>query len=91
VKYFEKLHNEIICPVVPELLCRELQPGTHPTVKGKSDYFFFSKLFLRISSCYPHTGQIIKSLCFQMAILTSIQNVDLFIQWLNRNNPPKVG
>jgi hypothetical protein len=26
VNYFEKLHNENICPVVPEELCRELQP-----------------------------------------------------------------
>lgn len=26
INYFEKLHNEIICPVVPEDLCRELQP-----------------------------------------------------------------
>ena len=26
VNYFEKLHNEVICPVVPEELCRELQP-----------------------------------------------------------------
>ena len=26
INYFEKLHNEIICPVVPEELCRELQP-----------------------------------------------------------------
>jgi galactose-1-phosphate uridylyltransferase len=26
LNYFEKLHNEIICPVVPEDLCRELQP-----------------------------------------------------------------
>jgi galactose-1-phosphate uridylyltransferase len=26
LNYFEKLHNEIICPVVPEELCRELQP-----------------------------------------------------------------
>ncbi|HON58172.1 MAG TPA: hypothetical protein PLT45_01425 [Smithella sp.] len=25
INYFEKLHNEIICPVVPEELCRELQ------------------------------------------------------------------
>ncbi|OPZ53806.1 MAG: hypothetical protein BWY90_00469 [Deltaproteobacteria bacterium ADurb.BinA014] len=25
LNYFEKLHNEIICPVVPEDLCRELQ------------------------------------------------------------------
>jgi UDPglucose--hexose-1-phosphate uridylyltransferase len=24
INYFEKLHNEIICPVVPEQLCREL-------------------------------------------------------------------
>jgi len=26
LNYFEKLHNEIICPTVPEELCRELQP-----------------------------------------------------------------
>jgi len=26
INYFEKLHNEIICPTVPEELCRELQP-----------------------------------------------------------------
>lgn len=26
INYFEKLHNESICPVVPEELCRELQP-----------------------------------------------------------------
>jgi hypothetical protein len=26
LNYFEKLHNEIICPVVPEQLCKELQP-----------------------------------------------------------------
>jgi galactose-1-phosphate uridylyltransferase len=26
INYFEKLHDEIICPVVPEELCRELQP-----------------------------------------------------------------
>jgi UDPglucose--hexose-1-phosphate uridylyltransferase len=26
INYFEKLHNEIICPVVPEQLCKELQP-----------------------------------------------------------------
>lgn len=26
INYFEKLHNEIICPVVPEELCHELQP-----------------------------------------------------------------
>jgi len=26
INYLEKLHNEIICPVVPEELCRELQP-----------------------------------------------------------------
>jgi galactose-1-phosphate uridylyltransferase len=26
INYFEKLHNEVICPVVPEELCRELQP-----------------------------------------------------------------
>lgn len=26
VNYFEKLHNEVICPVGPEELCRELQP-----------------------------------------------------------------
>jgi galactose-1-phosphate uridylyltransferase len=25
INYFEKLHNEIICPVVPEDLCRELR------------------------------------------------------------------
>jgi UDPglucose--hexose-1-phosphate uridylyltransferase len=25
INYFEKLHNEIICPVVPEELCRELR------------------------------------------------------------------
>jgi galactose-1-phosphate uridylyltransferase len=25
VNYFEKLHNEIICPVIPEDLCRELK------------------------------------------------------------------
>jgi galactose-1-phosphate uridylyltransferase len=26
LNYFEKLHNEIICPTVPEELCRELRP-----------------------------------------------------------------
>ncbi len=26
LNYFEKLHDEIICPVVPEQLCKELQP-----------------------------------------------------------------
>jgi galactose-1-phosphate uridylyltransferase len=26
LNYFEKLHNEIICPTVPEELCRELHP-----------------------------------------------------------------
>jgi hypothetical protein len=26
LNYFEKLHNEIICPVVPEQLSKELQP-----------------------------------------------------------------
>jgi UDPglucose--hexose-1-phosphate uridylyltransferase len=26
INYFEKLHDEIICPVIPEELCRELQP-----------------------------------------------------------------
>ena len=26
LNYFEKLHNEIICPVVPEQLCEEIQP-----------------------------------------------------------------
>ena len=26
LNYFEKLHNEIICTVVPEILCKELQP-----------------------------------------------------------------
>ncbi|MBN1364905.1 MAG: hypothetical protein JW976_08895 [Syntrophaceae bacterium] len=26
LNYFEKLHNEIICPTIPEELCRELQP-----------------------------------------------------------------
>jgi len=26
VNYFDKLHNESICPIVPEELCRELQP-----------------------------------------------------------------
>ena len=26
LNYFEKLHNEIICPTVPEELCGELQP-----------------------------------------------------------------
>ena len=26
INYFEKLHNEVICPVVPEELCRALQP-----------------------------------------------------------------
>jgi hypothetical protein len=26
LNYFEKLHNEIICPTVPEELCLELQP-----------------------------------------------------------------
>lgn len=26
INYFEKLHDEIICPIVPEQLCRELQP-----------------------------------------------------------------
>ena len=26
INYFEKLHNEVICPIVPEELCRELQP-----------------------------------------------------------------
>ena len=26
INYFEKLHDEIICPVVPEQLCKELQP-----------------------------------------------------------------
>jgi UDPglucose--hexose-1-phosphate uridylyltransferase len=26
LNYFEKLHNEIICPTVPEELCREIQP-----------------------------------------------------------------
>ena len=26
LNYFEKLHNEIICPVVQEQLCEEIQP-----------------------------------------------------------------
>ena len=26
INYFEKLHDEIICPIVPEQLCKELQP-----------------------------------------------------------------
>lgn len=25
VNYFDKLHNEIICPVIPEIMCRELK------------------------------------------------------------------
>jgi hypothetical protein len=26
LNYFEKLHDEIICPVIPEELCRDLKP-----------------------------------------------------------------
>jgi hypothetical protein len=44
INYFEKLHNEIICPVVPEDLCRELKEYFNRERRQRSERCLLSLL-----------------------------------------------